>query len=97
GKCGTGLHLATDGSAMPLGAVVTAAGANDGVQAGDLLAAMVVQPPPADAANPDPDRRDLPTARADGAYANAPTDDRAAAAGFRVRAPRRGRPRVKGV
>lgn len=82
---------------MPLGAVVTAAGANDGVQAGELLAAMVVRPPPADVPNPDPDRRDLPTARADGAYANAPTDDRAAAEGFRVRAPRRGRPRVKGV
>ena len=82
---------------MPLGAVVTAAAADDGVQAGDLLRAMVLRPPPPDVPNPDPDRRDLPSSRADGAYANAPTDDRAADAGFRVRAPRRGRPRVKGV
>lgn len=82
---------------MPLGAVVTAAGANDGRQAGDLLRAMVVRPPPPDVPNPAPDARDLPTARADGAYANAPTGARAAAAGFRVRAPRRGQPRVRGV
>jgi hypothetical protein len=76
---------------------VTAAGADDGVRAGDLPAAMAIRPPPADAADPDPDRRGLPTARADGAYADAPTEARAATAGSRVRAPKRGQPRVKGV
>ncbi len=91
------MHLATDEHGMPLGAVVTRAAANDGCQAGDLLRAMVIRPPPPDVPNPAPDPRDLPSAKADGAYGNAPTGGRAAAAGFRMRAPRRGQARTPGV
>ena len=82
---------------MPLGAVVTKAAANDGCQAGDLLAALVIRPPPPDVPNPHPDVRDLPSAKADGAYGNGPTAGRAQAAGFRMRAPRRGQTRLPGV
>lgn len=82
---------------MPLGAAVTKAAANDGVQAGDLLEAMVIRPPPPDVPNPNPDPRDLPAARADGAYGNEPTAERARAAGFRMRAPKRGQTRTPGV
>lgn len=82
---------------MPLGAVVTRAAANDGCQAGDLLRAMVIQPPPPDVPSPAPDPRDLPSAKADGAYGNGPTTARAEAAGFRMRAPKRGQTRTPGV
>jgi transposase len=44
-----------------------------------------------------PDPRDLPRARADGAYGNRPTQGRANAAGFRMVAPKRGRARQPGV
>ncbi len=78
---------------MPLGAVVRGANANDGCQAGDLLLALVVQPPPperpASSVGIAPDARGLPTAQADGAYGNRPTRQRACEAGFRLRAPRR--------
>jgi len=87
----------TEEHGLPLGAVVTKAGANDGVQTQAVLEAMVVQPPPAEAPVADPDPRDLPRARADGAYGNRPTDGRANAAGFRMQAPKRGRPRQPGV
>src|SRR3954470_682313 len=96
-KCGTAIHLATEEHGLPLGAVVTAAGANDGVQAQAVLEAMVVQPPPAETPVANPDPRDLPRARADGAYGNRPTQARANAAGFRMEAPKRGRPRPAGV
>lgn len=82
---------------MPLGAVVTRAAANDGCQAGGLLAALVIRPPPPDAPNPRPDPRDLPGAKADGAYGNGPTAERAEAAGFRMRAPKRGQARAPGA
>jgi transposase len=80
-----------------LGAVVTKAGANDGVQTQAVLEAMVVQPPPPDVPVAAPDPRDLPRARADGAYSNRPTQARANAAGFRLQAPRRGQTRQPGV
>src|SRR5262245_62701999 len=76
-KCGTAIHLATDAHGLPLGAVVTKAGANDGVQTQAVLEAMVVQPPPAETPVPHPDPRDLPRARADGAYGNRHTRARA--------------------
>jgi transposase len=76
---------------------VTKAGANDGVQTRAVLAAMVVRPPPPDVPVADPDPRDLPRARADGAYGNRPTAGRANAAGFRMQAPRRGKARQPGV
>jgi len=82
---------------MPLGAVITGANANDGQQAGDLLQAMVIQPPPPDYQPAAPDVRDLPSARGDGAYGNEPTRQRAAASGFRLRAPRRGQTRLPGI
>src|SRR5579864_8375747 len=62
-------HPPSDRRAWPaLGAVVTKAGANDGVQTQAVLEAMVVQPPPAPISIAAPDPRDLPRARADGAY-----------------------------
>ena len=82
---------------MPLGAVITGANANDGQQTGDLLGAMVIQPPPPDEQPATPDVRDLPSARGDGAYGNEPTRQRAAAKGFRMRAPRRGQTRLSGI
>ena len=96
-KLGSNIHLATDEYGMPLGVVVTKAGANDGVQTQDLLEAMVLQPPAPEVANPTPDPRDLPHAHADGAYGNKPTEQRAAAAGFRMQAPKRGQKRKSGV
>jgi len=82
---------------MPLGAIITEAGANDGVQTQKLLEAMVVQPPPAEKPVADPDPRDLPHARADGQYGNRPTQQRARAAGFRMLAPWRGQTRPPGL
>jgi hypothetical protein len=75
---------------MPLGAVITGANANDGCQAQDLLEALVVRPPQPESPPAEVDPRSLPTARADGAYGNGPTRQRAQAAGFRLRAPGRG-------
>jgi transposase len=76
---------------------VTAANVNDGTQAQAVLAALVVRPPAADVRNPAPEERDLPHARADGAYGNGPTRQRARGAGFRMVAPKQGRPRRKGL
>jgi transposase len=67
------------------------------VQTQEVLEAMVVQPPEALVPVPKPDRRDLPHARADGAYGNKPSQERAERAGFRMQAPSRGKTRVKGV
>jgi transposase len=80
-----------------LGAVITAANANDGQQAGAVLQALVLQPPAADVAVATPDPRDLPSVRADGAYGNRPTSQRSSDAGFRMRAPKRGQARQPGV
>src|SRR5262249_38286073 len=55
------------------------------------------QPPAAEAAVAEVDRRDKPRVRADGAYGNKPTAERAANAGFRMEAPKRGKTRAKGV
>lgn len=82
---------------MPIGVVITGANANDGVQTRDVLDALVVRPPEPELPNPDPDPRDLPRARADGAYGNRPTRRRAAAAGFRMIAPGRGQARRPGI
>jgi hypothetical protein len=78
---------------MPLGAVVTQASANDGQQTAVVLQALVVVPPPSDTWVPDPDPRDRPSVKADGAYGNAPTRQRATDQGFRMRAPSRGQTR----
>jgi transposase len=96
-ESGTAIHLATEEHGLPWGAVVTKAGANDGVQTQEVLEAMVVRPPAPAGAVAAPDARDLPRARADGAYGNGPTRERARAAGFRMEAPRRGKTRVPGV
>jgi transposase len=73
--------------------VVTGANANEGQQAGAVLASMVIRPPAPEVPSRSPDARDLPKVRADGGYGNRPTRDRAAAAGFRVVAPSQGQPR----
>jgi transposase len=96
-KSGTAIHLATDEHGLPLAATVTAANANDGVQTQQVLQALVIKPPPPEVPVTAPDPRDLPHARADGAYGNRPTQGRANAAGFRMLAPRQGRPRPPGV
>jgi hypothetical protein len=75
---------------MPLGVVIAGANANDGVQAQDVLEALVVRPPEPERPAAEADPRGLPTAQADGAYGNRPTRQRARAAGFRLRAPGRG-------
>jgi transposase len=97
-KSGSAIHLATDEHGLPLGATITKAGANDGVQTQAVLEAMVVQPPPPETppVTP-PDPRDLPHARADGAYGNRPTSERANRAGFRMQAPKRGQKKPTGV
>lgn len=84
------MHLACDNRAMPLGVVITGANANDGVQARDVLEAMVIRPPEPEHPAAEVDERSLPTAQADGSYGNRPTRERARAAGFRLRAPSRG-------
>ena len=82
---------------MPLGATVTAAAANDGQQAGHVLSALVIQPPPPEHAAAFSDPLNFPSAKADGAYGNGPTAERTAAQGFRMRAPKRGQARLPGV
>jgi transposase len=79
---------------MPLAVTVTPAAANDGCQTHKVLAALVVRPPRPERPADDPDERGRPTAQADGAYGNAPSRQRAAAAGFRLRAPGRGQTRA---
>src|SRR5439155_13104878 len=65
-KCGTALHLSCDARAMPLGAVVTGANANDGVQTQKVLESLVIQPPAPERAAEIVDERGLPGAIADG-------------------------------
>lgn len=77
--------------------MVTGANANDGVQTKDVLDALVIRPPEPGRPNSTPDPRDLPRVRADGAYGNAPTRQRATDAGFRMLAPSRGRTRRPGI
>jgi len=76
-----------------LAAVVTKAGANDGCQAHKVLAALVVRPPAPEVPAHAPDARGRPTARADGAYGNKPSRDRAGSQGFRLYAAGRGQKR----
>ena len=76
---------------MPLGATVTGANANDGVQAKAVLDALVVRPPAPERPGAAADERSRPTVHADGAYQNGPTRRRIADAGFRLRPVRRGR------
>jgi transposase len=82
---------------MPLGAVISAANVNDSVETQAVLESLVVKPPPAEAPAVPPDPRDLPRSRADGAYGNRPSKERAATAGFRMTAPKRGKTRQAGV
>jgi len=82
---------------MPLGAVVSAANVNDSIKTQAVLASLVVKPPPAEVPAVLPDPRDLPRSRADGAYGNRPSKERAATAGFRLEAPKRGKARQPGV
>jgi transposase len=82
---------------MPLAAVVTAANVNDSVETQVVLEALVVRPPAAEVPLAQPDLRDLPRSRADGAYGNRPSKERAAHAGFRMEAPKRGKARQPGV
>lgn len=89
--------MATDEYGLPLGAVVAGANANDGVQARDVLDALVIRPPQPDRPNPAADPRDLPRVRAGGACGNGPTRQRATDAGFRMVAPGRGQTRRPGV
>jgi transposase len=96
-KCGTAIHVASDAHGLPLGAVVSAANVNDSVETQAVLESLVVKPPAAEVPVARPDPRDLPHARADGAYGNRPSQARAAAAGFRMEAPKRGGPRPPGV
>src|SRR5689334_18124177 len=90
GKSGTAIHIASDARAMPLAVVVTKAGANDGCQTHKVLAALVVRPPAPEVPTDTPDERGRPTARADGAYGNEPSRDRAGSERFRLYAPGRG-------
>jgi transposase len=67
------------------------------VQTQDVLESMVIQPPPAESPKAEVDPRDKPRVRADGAYGNKPTAQRASDAGFRMEAPKRGKTKLKGV
>jgi transposase len=96
-KCGTAIHIASDTYGMPLAAVVSAANVNDSVETQAVLQALVVKPPAAEVPVAQPDPRDLPRSRADGAYGNRPSQERANTAGFRMEAPKRGRAKQAGV
>jgi transposase len=96
-KSGTAIHVASDAYGMPLGAVISAANVNDSVETQAVLESLVIKPPPAEAPVAPPDPRDLPRSRADGAYGNRPSKERAATAGFRMTAPKRGQTRQAGV
>ena len=76
---------------MPLGVVVTGANANDGVQTQAVLASLVLRPPGPEQPASVVDVRSLPGAIGDGGYGNEPSRQRAAAGGFRLRAPGRGK------
>jgi transposase len=76
--------------------VVTGANANEGKQVPDLLASLVVTPPPPEAPAGPVDCRDLPRARADGGYGNEPTRQRGQDAGHRIVAPSRGQTKRPG-
>jgi hypothetical protein len=78
---------------MPLGVVVTGANANEGCQTEAGLEALVVRPPLAEVPPPGVAPGSLPRVQADGAYGNAPTQERARRAGFRMQAPKRGQAR----
>ena len=86
------MHIACDDRAMPLGVVVTGADANDGCQTHEVLAALVVRPPPGG-----PDHRGRRAGPADGSgrrgVRQRPDPERAEAAGFRLQAPGRGQKR----
>ena len=96
-KCGTAIHVSSDAYGLPLGAVVSAANVNDSVETQAVLESLVVKPPAAEVPAPQPDPRDLPRSRADGAYGNRPSQGRANTAGVRMEAPKRGRARQPGV
>ena len=83
--------MACDARAMPLGVIVTGANANDGVQTQRVLEALVVRPPEPEQPVQVVDERGLPGAIGDGGYGNKPSRERAKAAGFRLRAPSRGK------
>ena len=70
---------------------MTGANANEGCQTEDVLQALVVSPPAAEAPVPCLDPRAWPRAQADGAYGNGPSQERAQRAGFRLQAPNRGK------
>lgn len=76
---------------------MAAAAANEGQQAGAVLQSMVVQPPLPAKPIASPDPLSLPSVRGDGAYGNAPTQQRAQDAGFRLWAPQRGQTRLPGL
>ena len=95
GKCGTNIHLLSDGRSMPLGAAITGANAADGSQTGLVLQQLVVHPPEAESsANESLSKAAL---HGDGAYGNAPARNAADVAGFRMLAPSRGQTRLPGV
>jgi transposase len=97
GKAGSAVHLATEGRGLPLAAVVSGANAAEGQQVAAVFEALVVAPPEPLVAQTEPDPRDLPSSRGDGAYGNAPTRESASASGFRMRAPKRGQTRLPGI
>ena len=96
-KCGTAIHIASDAYGMPSGAVISAANVNDSIETQAVLESLVAKPPPAEVPVAQPDPRDLPHSRADGAYGNRPSQQRANTAGFRMEAPKRGKARPSGV
>src|SRR5262249_58246888 len=71
--------------------------ARAGARPGGVWGAWVFRPPQPERPIANPDPRDLPRVRADGAYGNGPTRKRAADAGFRMLAPGRGQTRRPGI
>jgi len=61
---------------LPLGVVVTPANVNDGYQTQSLLTALVAPPPAPTRSLRKLNVRGLPTAQADGAYGNLPSQAR---------------------
>ena len=84
---------------MPLAALITGANSGDGPQTGPLLLCLVIGPPEPEQPSewPADCPQSCPGVHGDGAYGNAPARQAAQEAGFRMRAPSRGRTRLPGV
>lgn len=84
----------SDGCGMPLGITVTAANRQDCSSMALTLESMVIQPPDLERVS---EPASMPTLRGDGGYGYKTTRADALALGYHLRAPSRGKQRMKGL